>query len=287
MEQVHEILNQYRAHLPLTIRQIFYRLVGRYDYPKTEAAYEKLCNYLTRARRSGMIPFEAIRDDGITVMNHAHYNGEDDFYRRIRRMGERYKQDKLANQLVDIRVFCEAEGMLPQLNRVLEPYSVSVQSCSGFDSLTAKRDVVRWSLDTELYEGKLPVLLHLGDCDPSGNSIFDSFRDDVLAFLEKDDPDLLGKVWDRDSFRRVALTTGQIAHYRLPTAPPKKDNPHGKDWEGGTCQLEALEPDDLQAIVTEEVASWFDLYQLEEDREEEITTRRNIQRALTSAGEGS
>jgi hypothetical protein len=34
---VSAILVQYAEQLPLTIRQIFYRLVGRHDYPKTSA----------------------------------------------------------------------------------------------------------------------------------------------------------------------------------------------------------------------------------------------------------
>lgn len=31
--QVHQVLDEYRAHLPLTVRQIFYRLVGGYGVP--------------------------------------------------------------------------------------------------------------------------------------------------------------------------------------------------------------------------------------------------------------
>jgi hypothetical protein len=64
LEQVGEILEEYRDQLPLTARQIFYRLVGAHDYPKTEQAYERLCYYLNRARRARMIPFKVLRDDG-------------------------------------------------------------------------------------------------------------------------------------------------------------------------------------------------------------------------------
>lgn len=31
--QVNEVLDEYHFHLPLTIRQVFYRLVGRFGYP--------------------------------------------------------------------------------------------------------------------------------------------------------------------------------------------------------------------------------------------------------------
>jgi CheY-like chemotaxis protein len=46
LEQVRAVLVEYEDHLPLTIRQIFYRLVGAYNYEKTERAYARLCEYL-------------------------------------------------------------------------------------------------------------------------------------------------------------------------------------------------------------------------------------------------
>jgi len=53
VEDVKDVLEDYRAHLPLTIRQVFYRLVAAYDYPKDERAYERLGYALGRARRAG------------------------------------------------------------------------------------------------------------------------------------------------------------------------------------------------------------------------------------------
>ena len=42
LNQVRNILTEYADYLPLTLRQIFYRLVGAYGFPKTEDAYGKL-----------------------------------------------------------------------------------------------------------------------------------------------------------------------------------------------------------------------------------------------------
>jgi len=39
---VNGVLQEYRAQLPLTNRQIFYRLVGAHGYDKTEKAYARL-----------------------------------------------------------------------------------------------------------------------------------------------------------------------------------------------------------------------------------------------------
>ena len=67
LDQVQLILDEYREQLPLTCRQIFYRLVGRYAYEKNELAYKRLCELLNKARRGGLIPFDHIRDDGNSV----------------------------------------------------------------------------------------------------------------------------------------------------------------------------------------------------------------------------
>ena len=60
LDQVNAVLREYIEHLPLTIRQIFYRLVGAYAYDKTEQAYDRLGEMLNRARRAGFVRFGAI-----------------------------------------------------------------------------------------------------------------------------------------------------------------------------------------------------------------------------------
>src|SRR5215471_11200795 len=50
--RVNAVLHEYADHLPLTIRQIFYRLVGAHGYDKTERAYKRLGEHLNRARRA-------------------------------------------------------------------------------------------------------------------------------------------------------------------------------------------------------------------------------------------
>ena len=60
------MLAEYAEQLPLTLRQIFYRMVGAYGYEKTEQAYERLGETLNKARRARVIGMDAIRDDGFT-----------------------------------------------------------------------------------------------------------------------------------------------------------------------------------------------------------------------------
>ncbi len=284
IHNVNEIINEYRAHLPLTIRQVFYRLVGVYGYPKDENAYERLCNAVGRARRAGYIDFDHLRDDGISVMQPNHYSGVEGFYGYVRRLGANYERDKLAGQDVDLRVLCEAAGMMPQLNRVCRRYSVPVYSCSGFDSLTAKYELAQACSRTFTYEGRPTVILHLGDLDPSGVSIYESMREDVLAFVSGDQPHMDPE--DVAYFERVALSRGQVADHGLTTYPPKPKDKRAKPWiRAGlrTCQLEALPPDTLATLLDGSIAMFLDRDKLEEDREAEAQERRQIAKALPSA----
>lgn len=273
--QVQAVLDEYREYWPLTCRQIFYRLVGAHDYPKDETAYSRLCHHMANARRGRLIPFSAIRDDGVTTYELEHFDDRDAFLRHVRRLAASYTRNKLAEQDRHLEVWAEAAGMLPQLYAVAEPYSVPVYSSGGFDSLTAKRNLAKRICDT----GKPTVILHLGDYDPSGLSIFDSVAEDVAAFVEADRP------WGTITvaFERVALTGAQVDLYDLPTAPAKTTDSRSKAWDGGTCQLEALPPNVIAGILRKAIGRHINYDQLSIDQQREDDERREIQTLLLPA----
>ncbi len=62
---IEEVLKEYEAYLPLTVRQVFYRLVSK-GHPKTEDFYNSVQDKCNRARRSERISFASIRDDGVS-----------------------------------------------------------------------------------------------------------------------------------------------------------------------------------------------------------------------------
>ena len=272
LDDVLNVLDEYRDHLPLSVRQIFYRLVAK-GYPKTDLSYARLCEHVGNARRGRVIPFDAIRDDGISTIAPNHFTDEDQFYRVVAQMGRNYRRDKLAHQEHHIEVWSEASGTIPQLARVAGPYSVSVYSCSGFDSLTSKYGLAQRICSI----GKPAIILHLGDYDPDGESIFKSVAEDVRAFVVVDRP---WETIDVD-FVRVALTERQVADYDLPTAPPKKSSSRTKGWgDKGTCQLEALPPDLLADILRDHLDDVLDEDQLYRDQVQELAERSRIAFAL-------
>jgi hypothetical protein len=181
LDQVRGVLDEYAAHLPLTIRQIFYRLVGAHDYEKTERAYQRLAEHLNRARRARSIPMDVIRDDGGTISEPDHWDSAEQFMATIRALAKSFTLDHSAGQAARLVVICEAGGMVPQLARVAHPFGVTVMSGGGFDSTTDRHNFA-----AALAGHDRPTeVLHIGDHDPSGVSMFLAFLEDVEAFTRE------------------------------------------------------------------------------------------------------
>ena len=96
LAQIEAVLEEYVDHLPLTIRQIFYRLVAAHYYDKTQQAYLRLCDILDRARRARVVPMEAIRDDGSTVLAPVTYDDAEDFLHNVSLWADDLRLDRTA-----------------------------------------------------------------------------------------------------------------------------------------------------------------------------------------------
>jgi hypothetical protein len=277
LEQVDTVFEEYTEHLPLTIRQVFYRLVASSRYPKTVQAYENLSEKLNRARRAKVIPFSYLRDDGIVHYSPTWYEGTDAFLADARRRADGYRRDRQDGQDRFIELWCESAGMAPQLARAVEEFSVPVFSAGGFNSLSATYKVAERALRRDVPT----LILHVGDFDPSGESIFESFTDDAAKFVEADR--LMGTAYQRLDARRVSLTAEQVARFQLPTAPPKSTDSRSARWDGQTCQLEALAPDVLARIVRGAVMDMLDPDALAEQKDAEQADRRELRAILPAA----
>jgi hypothetical protein len=269
LEQVRQVLGEYEEFLPLTLRQVYYRLVAAHGYPKTESAYERLCEALNRARRAELVSFDAIRDDGGVASLPNGLHGLTEFWAAVRAAAEQYALDRLDGQALRLEVWCEAAGMVPQLERVAHPYGVPVFSSGGFDSLAMKYEAATRFIE----RSDLTLVLHIGDLDPSGRSIFDAAAEDVGALAAD-----LGHP-EAVEFSRVAVTREQVSRYGLPEAPPKRTDRRGQ-WVGGTVQAEALEPADLARELNLAIESELDLEVYERVLERERRERNDLLRQL-------
>jgi len=261
LDAVGVVLAAFRAQLPLTIRQIFYRLVATTGFPKSEKAYRRLAEILNRARRGGLIPWNAIRDDGFHRPGNLGWDGPDDVLSSIGDTLGRFTLDRQTGQDRRVVVWCEAGGMVPQLANVCRVFSVPVYSSGGFDSVTVKHD-----LASEFAAMGNVLVFHIGDHDPSGVHVFGSLDADIRAFL-----DAMG---GRAEFVRLAVTPDQIDEHDLPTSPPKTTD--RRTFEGDTVQAEALPPDVLADVVRDAIDGALDAEIFQAALEMESTARQRL-----------
>ncbi|WP_327309822.1 hypothetical protein OG730_41805 (plasmid) [Streptomyces sp. NBC_01298] len=231
------VLDRYRDHLPVSLRQLFYVLVSDGVLAKTERDYKRMCEYVGMARRSGRIGWEVIRDDTqVAVQAPQAFDGPADFWATVKAAADEYRVDRQAGQPVRLELWCEAIGMVPQLARLGAGFGIACFSGGGFDGLAGKHDAAQRAVAG----GLKTRVLHLGDYDQSGEHLFSSLAEDVVAFAAA-----AGAVVE---FERVAVTAEQVARYGLPTAPPKPSD--RRSFSGAaTTQAEALPPDILADIV--------------------------------------
>ena len=138
LEQVKGVLDEYRDYLPLTCRQIFYRLVGAHGYEKTERAYSRLCEMFNRARRAELISMDDIRDDGGQKIEPLVWRDADELVSNLRLQVQQFRLDRQDGQEQRLFIMCEAGGMAPQLAEAVDDYGITVISSGGFESVTEK-----------------------------------------------------------------------------------------------------------------------------------------------------
>lgn len=270
LDDVNDVLAAFRSFLPLTIRQIFYRLVATTGFPKTERGYKRLGEILNRARRAGLVSWDAIRDDGFHKPGSLGWDDVGDFLQAVRGSVDRFTLDRQQGQHRRVVVWCEAGGMVPQLERVAREYSVPVYSSGGFDSVTVKHQ-----LASEFAAMGDVVVFHIGDHDPSGVHVFGSLDGDIRAFL-----DAMGGAAE---FVRLAVTPDQIEHHNLPTSPPKATD--RRVFDGDTVQAEALPPDVLAGVVGDAILSRLNRAALSEVLDRERDAKRRLEAWVQSLPE--
>lgn len=281
------VIEEYKDDLPLTLRQVFYRLVVEHEYEKTEQAYKRLGNLVVAMRRAQMIPFHIIKDDGVKQGSfEGGYESPDEFMKQLEEMGHNYFRNNMEGQPKRIEVWCEAGGMVDGIAKLTRTYGIACYSTGGFSSVTVTKRIA----DRALRHDRPTIIMHIGDHDPSGVSLYETIIEDASTFVAQlrtglDVPRCVIEPV------RVAVTAAQIAEYSLPTAPPKtgwtgrkgdKGDSRSIHWEGDTCQAEAFKPAELRDLLREELEARLDMDLFKDSQARETEERTAI---LTSMKE--
>ena len=126
-------------------------------------------------------------------------------------------------------------------------------------------------MDRAVMMGQEPIILHLGDLDPSGIAIPKAMQRNL---------------WERHGLdvevRQIALTVDQVIDYDLPLALDalKPNDPNFGAWlaehghDQAPVELDSLRPDVIQNIVRDSLEDVYDMTQFSNEMDKEVEEKK-------------
>jgi len=264
---VNNILTQYDG--PLTLRQVYYRLVAAQVLPNTRNAYSGLSGHLVNARLARIVDDSRIVDRVRQTLRVSCWDDLPDFLEAVRTS---YRREKWTSQSFNVEVWCEKDAVAGVLEPITDEYEVVLYPCRGYNSYSALKDA-----GERLRRMDRPtVVLYLGDFDPSGQDMPRDIRDRLTQDF--------GAELD---LQVIALTEEQIAEHDLPPNPVKRSDSRAPGFVarhgGDVWELDALPPNVLQALVRGHVERFFDRPAFEAERVRERTEQRRLEALVQQA----
>ena len=269
-----------RQGLSLTLRQLYYQFVARGHLANTDRNYKRLGCIISDGRLAGVIDWNAIEDRTRNHVANPHWRSPAEM---ISACAAQYQVDKWEGQPNRAEVWCEKEALAGVLEACCPELDVVRFSCRGYVSQSemwaAAQRLLRYADD-----GQRPVVIHLGDHDPSGIDMTRDIADRLALFMEADgfDPPIVD---------RIALTWAQVEEHNPPPNPAKVNDSRYRAYQeqygDESWELDALDPTTLIALIRETVAGYRDDRLWQERQEEEQSGRetlRTVAEELNSDG---
>ena len=137
LNKVKEILKELREYIPLTLRQIYYQLVGKGYIENKVSEYGMLSNLLKWARIDGHISWEDIEDRVRAFHDLTGWSDSEEFVdASLRHFLSGYRRDLLQTQDKYIETWIEKDALSSIFIKVAKPYTIPVVVCRGFSSIS-------------------------------------------------------------------------------------------------------------------------------------------------------
>lgn len=262
-----EICQRYdRMGLQLSLRQLYYQFVKNAWLPNTEQSYKRLGGLINDARLAGLIDWLHIEDRGRERVAYDSLR-DDDASQLIAGVADQFMISRWADQQYRPEVWIEKDA----LSGVIEPVCGSLWvphfACKGYVSQSAMWRAGR-RLKRYAQDGFTPIVIHLGDHDPSGIDMTRDIEDRLRMFTYPQHVEV----------RRIALTMAQIEEVDPPPNPAKLTDSRAEEYiatyGNESWELDALDPEYIYRIIKEEIDPLIDqnLWAEAEARENEEKT---------------
>lgn len=251
---------------PMTIRQLFYRLVSKSRVPNSLASYQMVSRIMTKCRDDGRCPFEWIADRSRPVYA---ATGFDDAVEYAATMRDGYRKNLWATQPEHVEVWVEKDAIIGSIEDVCNELGVTIRVGRGYWSTTAAHGIAKIfaSIDKPI------TVFYCGDHDPSGQNI----QSELYARIQE---------YGSGDFvmERLAISKDDITEFNLPPLPVKSSDPRASQFvrtHGNECvELDALPPTELRRRIQETVEQHIDDELWEAAKEIEKKEKSRIQDSM-------
>ncbi len=259
--QANDIIDEYMtAGYTLTLRQLYYQFVARDLISNRQQSYKRIGSIISDARLLGLVDWKAIEDRTRFIRKRSHWDSPAGV---IESAAAGYGKDLWRGQRERVEAWIEKDALIGVLEGICNKLDVPHFSCRGY---TSQSELWRAARRQRAYGSEHVVVLHLGDHDPSGVDMTRDIQDRLRLF---DAP---------TTVRRIALNMDQVDQYQPPPNPTKLTDARAAgyiaEYGHDSWELDALEPQVLEALVREHVEAVWDkdlfdarLFEQEEERE--------------------
>lgn len=251
--KVLDVIQELKEYQPLTLRQVYYQMVGKDYIENTKPQYQMLSQLIKWARIDRYIPWEIIEDRVRAYRDYTGWKDKEAFIgQELNRFLSGYRRDLFKTQKNYIEAWIEKDALSSLFSKVCIGYTVPVVVCRGFSSVSFLNDF-RERLDYQ--KAKVPVMLYFGDFDPSGVEMLEAMK--ITLREELGVEDLV--------FKRIALMRDDIFTYSLPHNPfalKKTDTrarKHIAQYGELAVELDALRPDILEGKIKAAIEGELDI----------------------------
>jgi hypothetical protein len=239
IEIANAICEEYAAQgFVLTLRQLYYQFVARDYLSNRDAEYKRLGTIVNDARLAGLLDWAHLEDRTRQLRSLSHWS---DPHEILSSAAASYRTDKWAHQPYRPEVWIEKDALVGVIAGVCEANDVPYFSCRGYTSQSEVWGAAQRLL-RHVRRGQTPVVLHLGDHDPSGLDMTRDIAERLRLFLGQE-----------VALERLALNRDQVRQYQPPPNPAKQTDSrfasyirvYGREsWE-----LDALDPTIIATLI--------------------------------------
>lgn len=242
------IIADYQAQgFTLTLRQLYYQFVSRDLLPNKQTEYKRLGSIINDARLAGMIDWSVIEDRTRNVKT---VTAWDDPAELIEASAEQYKEDLWAEQKYRPEIWIEKDALIGVIESVCKKYRVPFYACRGYSSQSEQYRAGK-RFERQIDADLTPIVLHLGDHDPSGVDMTRDNADRLEMFA-----------YQRVELRRLALNMDQIEQYNPPPNPAKETDSRStgyiEKFGDSSWELDALDPRVIDLLISKELETLID-----------------------------